>query len=222
MLRFADADEVPPLETFLPDPEEVEDRIVEQLERARRCSPVSSARTPRGRCCCRVGDPGGARRSGRSVCARRTCSPSRGSIPSFPIMLETYRACLQDVFDLPGLEELLSAIRRREIRVDDVETRSASPFARSLVFAYTATYLYQGDTPVAERRAQALTLDRHMLRDLLGHEELRDLLDASGPRRDGGRAAGVGSRVPRAHMPMRSTICCAGSAISRREGDRAA
>jgi ATP-dependent Lhr-like helicase len=98
--------------------------------------------------------------------------------PSFPIMLETYRECLQDVFDVPGLRSLLRDVQERRVRVDEVETRSASPFARSLVFAYTAQYLYQGDMPLAERRAQALTLDRHLLRDLLGQEELRELLDA--------------------------------------------
>jgi len=94
-------------------------------------------------------------------------------------MLETYRSCLQDVFDLPGLMEVLRGIRERRIRVDEVETASASPFARQLVFAWTAAFLYQGDTPVAERRAQALTLDRAMLRDLLGQEDLRELLDAA-------------------------------------------
>jgi ATP-dependent Lhr-like helicase len=98
--------------------------------------------------------------------------------PSFPIILETYRSCLQDIFDVPGLVDLLRRIRAREVRVDTAETRMASPFARSLVFAYTAAYLYQGDSPAAERRAQALQLDRNMLRDLLGQEQLRDLLDA--------------------------------------------
>ena len=99
------------------------------------------------------------------------------AFPTFPILLETYRTCLQDVFDVPALVALLRDVRDGHIRIDDVETRAASPFASSLVFAYTAAYLYQGDTPVAERRAQALTLDRAMLRDLLGEEDLRALLD---------------------------------------------
>ncbi len=97
--------------------------------------------------------------------------------PSFPIILETYRSCLQDYFDLPALIELLRALQRREIRVDEVETTAPSPMARSLAFAYQAAYLYEGDTPLAERRAQALTLDRKMLRELLGREDLRSLLD---------------------------------------------
>ncbi len=93
-------------------------------------------------------------------------------------MLETYRECLQDVFDLPALRELLHGIATRQIDVVEVETPSASPFAASLLFDYVATYMYEDDTPPAERRAQALSLDRELLRELLGQEELRDLLDA--------------------------------------------
>ena len=93
-------------------------------------------------------------------------------------MLETFRSCVQDVFDLPGLTSLMEDVRSRTVAVDDVETRSPSPFARSLVFAYTATYLYQLDMPVAERRTQALSLDQRMLRELLGDEALREFLDA--------------------------------------------
>ena len=98
--------------------------------------------------------------------------------PAFPIVLETYRECLQDVFDLQALRQLLSGIASRELDVVDVETPSASPFASSLLFDYVATYMFEDDTPPAERRAQALSLDRDLLRELLGQEELRDLLDA--------------------------------------------
>ena len=97
--------------------------------------------------------------------------------PSFPIVLETYRECLQDVFDLPALKRLLRGLRTREIDLVDVETASASPFASSLLFDYIATYMYEDDTPPAERRAQALSLDRDLLRELLGQEELRELID---------------------------------------------
>ena len=96
---------------------------------------------------------------------------------SFPIVLETYRECLQDVFDLPALKRLLGRLRAREIDLVDVETASASPFASSLLFDYIATYMYEDDTPPAERRAQALSLDRDLLRELLGQEELRELID---------------------------------------------
>ncbi|MBA2700231.1 MAG: DEAD/DEAH box helicase, partial [Chloroflexi bacterium] len=96
---------------------------------------------------------------------------------SFPILVETYRECLSDVFDLPALREVLSGVARREIAVHAVETPRASPFASSLLFDYVAAYMYDGDTPLAERRAGALTLDRDLLRELLGQEELRELLD---------------------------------------------
>ncbi|HEY3544285.1 MAG TPA: hypothetical protein VGK79_17245 [Gaiellaceae bacterium] len=97
---------------------------------------------------------------------------------SFPIVLETYRECLQDVFDLPALKQLLHGLRTRELDLVDVETSSASPFAASLLFDYIATYMYEDDTPPAERRAQALSLDRELLKELLGQEELRELIDA--------------------------------------------
>jgi ATP-dependent Lhr-like helicase len=98
--------------------------------------------------------------------------------PQFPIVLETYRECLQDVFDLPALRGVLRGIQTRRLDVVDVETVSASPFASSLLFEYVATYMYEDDTPPEERRAQALSLDRDLLRELMGIEELRELLDA--------------------------------------------
>ncbi|HUH16469.1 MAG TPA: DEAD/DEAH box helicase [Methylomirabilota bacterium] len=96
---------------------------------------------------------------------------------SFPIILETYREILRDVFDMPALVELLAAIRGRHIRVLSVESRSASPFASSLLFDYVGSFMYEGDAPLAERRAQALALDRELLAELLGSEELRELID---------------------------------------------
>jgi ATP-dependent Lhr-like helicase len=95
----------------------------------------------------------------------------------FPIVLETYRECLRDVLDLPGLEVLLRGLHTRELSLVEVETQRASPFASSLLFDYVATYMYEGDTPNAERRAAALSLDRDLLRELLGQEELRELID---------------------------------------------
>ncbi|HYM64656.1 MAG TPA: helicase-related protein, partial [Gaiellaceae bacterium] len=95
----------------------------------------------------------------------------------FPVILETFRECLQDVFDLPSLRSVLGELQSRRIDVVDVETPRASPFASSLLFDYVATYMYEDDTPLAERRAQALALDRDLLKELLGQEELRDLLD---------------------------------------------
>jgi ATP-dependent Lhr-like helicase len=95
----------------------------------------------------------------------------------FPIVLEAYRECLRDVLDLPGLRELLARLQRRELSLVEVETATASPFASSLLFDYVATYMYEGDAPNAERRAAALALDRDLLRELLGQEELRELID---------------------------------------------
>src|SRR6185437_4794252 len=97
---------------------------------------------------------------------------------TFPIVLETMRECLQDVFDVPGLVELMRDIDARRVRCLDVETPAPSPFARSLLFGYVAAFLYEGDAPLAERRAQALTLDAALLGELLGQAELREMLDA--------------------------------------------
>jgi ATP-dependent helicase Lhr and Lhr-like helicase len=97
---------------------------------------------------------------------------------SFPIVLEAYRECLRDVFDMPALVETLRQVERREIKVATVDSTNASPFAASLLFGYVANYLYDGDAPLAERRAQALAIDQTQLRELLGDAELRDLLDA--------------------------------------------
>ncbi len=98
--------------------------------------------------------------------------------PSFPLLLESYRECLRDVFDMPALVETLRAIEQRQLRVHVVETRKPSPFASSLLFSYVANFLYDGDAPLAERRAQALTIDQDQLRELLGEADLRELLDA--------------------------------------------
>jgi ATP-dependent Lhr-like helicase len=96
---------------------------------------------------------------------------------SFPIVLETMRECLQDVFDVPGLVELMRDVESRKVRVVEVETPHASPFARSLLFGFVGAFLYEGDAPLAERRAQALSLDSSLLAELLGQAELRELLD---------------------------------------------
>ncbi len=99
--------------------------------------------------------------------------------PSFPLLLEATREALQDVFDLPALEQLLTDLHARRIRLVPVETTSASPFAQSLLFGWVGQYMYEYDAPLAERRATALALDRDLLRELLGGDELRDLLDAA-------------------------------------------
>jgi ATP-dependent Lhr-like helicase len=97
--------------------------------------------------------------------------------PSFPMLLEATREACNDLYDLPALRRVLTEVRSRRTRVVPVETAGASPFARSLLFGWIAVYMYEGDAPLAERRAAALALDRELLRELLGTEELRSLLD---------------------------------------------
>ena len=98
---------------------------------------------------------------------------------SFPILLETYRECIHDVFDLPAAANILAGIQRGAIRVTHVESDRPSPFAASLLFSYVANYIYEGDAPLAERRAQALSIDQSQLEELLGDSDLRELLDAA-------------------------------------------
>ncbi|HVE76697.1 MAG TPA: DEAD/DEAH box helicase [Actinomycetota bacterium] len=96
---------------------------------------------------------------------------------SFPILLETMRECLQDVFDLPGLKQLMQQINSREVKVVEVRTESGSPFAGSLAFSYVANFIFDGDSPLAERRAEVLTLDAGLLAELLGKAELREVIE---------------------------------------------
>ncbi|MGK2965856.1 MAG: Lhr family helicase, partial [Tepidiformaceae bacterium] len=176
-LRFADTGELPPDDALFPDPEVVEDAVVGQL--AHSALFAARFRENAGRALLLPKRRPGSRSplwAQRQRAANLLAVASRYG--SFPIVLETYRECLADVFDLPGLKEVLSAVRSREIRVVSVETREASPFARSLLFDYIAAYMYEGDAPLAERRAQALALDRSLLAELLGEDELRELLDA--------------------------------------------
>jgi ATP-dependent Lhr-like helicase len=97
--------------------------------------------------------------------------------PDFPVVLETVRECLQDVYDVPALTGLMAGVAQRRIRVLEVETAKPSPFAASLMFGYVGAFMYEGDTPIAERRAAALSLDSTLLAELLGRVELRELLD---------------------------------------------
>ncbi|MGE2725450.1 ATP-dependent helicase [Mycolicibacterium pulveris] len=97
--------------------------------------------------------------------------------PDFPIVLEAVRECLQDVYDVPALTELMHRVAQRRLRVVEVQTVTPSPFAASLLFGYVGAFMYEGDSPLAERRAAALSLDSVLLAELLGRVELRELLD---------------------------------------------
>jgi len=161
---------------LFPDPEEVEDLVVSQLGSSALFSARFRENAARALLLPR-------RRPGTRTPLWQQRQRAQGLLQvasrygSFPILVETYRECLSDVFDLPALRELLAGVQRREIAVHSVETPKASPFASSLMFDYVAAYMYDGDAPLAERRAGALTLDRDLLRELLGQEELRELLD---------------------------------------------
>jgi len=176
VVRLPEADEAPPSDSILLDPEEVEDLVVGQVSasalfasRFRECA-ARALLLPR-------------RRPGQRTPLWQQRQRSAGLLQvasrygSFPIVLETMRECLQDVFDLPGLIDLMASVARREVRVVEVDTPFPSPFASSLQFGYVAAFMYDGDAPLAERRAQALSLDRSILAELLGREELRDLID---------------------------------------------
>ncbi len=176
VLRFADIDELPDLEALLPDPDEVEELVTDQLAHTAmfaglfRENAARSLLLPRRRVDQRT--PLWAQR----LKAQNLLAAVR-KYANFPMVLETYRQALSDIFDIAALRTLLREIQARRVQVHEVETPSASPFARSLVFAYVAAYIYEQDAPLAERKAQALTLDRNLLAELLGQAELRELID---------------------------------------------
>ena len=176
IVRFPETDQPPPVELVIPDPDEVEPLLLRQLG----ASSMFAAKF-------------------REAAARALLLPRtriQGRMPlwqqrkraydllqvasrygSFPIILEAYREALRDVFDVPALVELARRIRKRDVRIHVADTSKPSPFAASVLFRYVANFLYDGDAPLAERRAQALAIDQSQLRELLGEPELRELLD---------------------------------------------
>jgi len=176
IVHLPDADEPPGADLVLVPPDELEERVVAELG----ASALFGARFREN--------------AGRALLLPRAYPGKRTPLwqqrlkaqsllevakryGDFPIVLETYRECLRDVLDVPGATALLEQLHRRELSLVEVETPTASPFASSLLFDYVATYMYEGDAPNAERRAAALSLDRELLRELLGQEELRELID---------------------------------------------
>ncbi|MDQ6783103.1 MAG: DEAD/DEAH box helicase [Actinomycetota bacterium] len=176
IVRLPEAEEVPPADLVLIDPDEIEDLVVaatgsSALFAARfRENAARSLLLPRRR-------PGARTPLWQLRQRAADLLAVASKYGSFPIILETYRECLRDAFDLPALRSLLGDIASRRVRVASVELAAPSPFAAALAFSYVAQFMYEGDAPLAERRAQALTLDRRMLAELLGSDELRDLLD---------------------------------------------
>jgi ATP-dependent helicase Lhr and Lhr-like helicase len=176
IVHLPDAEDPPGADLVMLEPDEVEDQVVGELSASAlfgarfRENAARALLIPRAR-------PGKRTPLWQQRLKAQSLLEVAKKYGEFPIVLETYRECLRDVLDVPGLVELLTALHRREISLIEVETPTASPFASSLLFDYVATYMYEGDTPNAERRAAALSLDRELLRELLGQEELRDLID---------------------------------------------
>jgi ATP-dependent Lhr-like helicase len=176
VVHLPDADEAPDSTLALLDADEVEDLVVGELGSSAlfgarfRENAARALLIPRAR-------PGKRTPLWQQRLKAQSLLEVARKYGDFPIVLETYRECLRDVLDVPGLIDVLGRVHRHEIALVEVETQSASPFASSLLFDYVATYMYEGDTPNAERRATALALDRNLLRELLGQEELRELID---------------------------------------------
>jgi ATP-dependent Lhr-like helicase len=176
VLRFPEADAAPDIEPMLLQPAEAADLVMHQLGSTAlfaakfRESASRALLLPRRRA------------DGRTpLWQQRKRAYDLLSVasryPSFPILLEAYRECLRDVFDMPALMEILRGVGDRSLRVHTVDSRTPSPFAAALLFSYVANYIYDGDAPLAERRAQALSIDQDQLRELMGDADLRELLD---------------------------------------------
>jgi ATP-dependent Lhr-like helicase len=177
VVRYPDVDQPPDAEWLLPDPDEVQGLVLRQLGATALFA--AKFRENAGRSLLLPKRRPGMRAplwQQRKRSADLLAVASRHG--SFPVLLETYRECLRDVFDLPALVHTLSRVRSRAIRVVTVDSERPSPFAATLLFGYVASFLYDGDAPLAERRAEALAVDQTQLRELLGDAELRELLDA--------------------------------------------
>ncbi|HEX2015297.1 MAG TPA: helicase-related protein [Solirubrobacteraceae bacterium] len=176
IVHLPDADEPPGAELIMLEPEEAEEAIMAELGASALFGARFRENASRALLIPRA-YPGRRTPLWQQRLKAQTLLEVARRYPDFPVILETYRECLRDVLDLPGLRELLGALHTRRLSLVEVETPTASPFASSLLFDYVANYMYEGDAPNAERRAAALSLDRDLLRELLGQEELRDLID---------------------------------------------
>ncbi|HEV2619214.1 MAG TPA: crosslink repair DNA glycosylase YcaQ family protein, partial [Acidobacteriaceae bacterium] len=175
VLRFPEADAAPEIEAILLEPAEASELVMQQLGSTAlfaakfRESASRALLLPRRRADGRT--PLWQQRK-RAYDLLAVAS----RYASFPILLEAYRECLRDVFDMPALMEILRGIGNRSLRVHTIDSRTPSPFAAALLFSYVANYIYDGDAPLAERRAQALSIDQDQLRELMGDADLRELL----------------------------------------------
>jgi ATP-dependent helicase Lhr and Lhr-like helicase len=177
VVRFPDVDAPPDPQLLLPGPDEVHALVVRQLGATAlfaakfRENAARSLLLPKRR-------PGMRAPLWQQRKRASDLLAVASRYGSFPVLLETYRECLRDYFDMPALQATLADVRSRKIRIATVNSETPSPFAASLLFSYVASFLYDGDAPLAERRAQALAVDQSQLRELVGDAELRELLDA--------------------------------------------
>ncbi|HYM22573.1 MAG TPA: helicase-related protein [Vicinamibacterales bacterium] len=176
VVRFPDVDQPPDPRLVLPDPDEVQALVVRQLGATAlfaakfRENAARSLLLPKRR-------PGQRAPLWQQRKRASDLLAVASRYGSFPVLLETYRECLRDFFDMPALVSTLAGVSSRTIRTAVVDSEKPSPFAASLLFTYVASFIYDGDAPLAERRAQALSVDQSQLRELLGDAELRELLD---------------------------------------------
>ena len=176
VIRLPESEDRIPLDDLLFDPDEIEEEVVRVLPgtalfaSAFREASARALLLPRRR-------PGQRTALWQQRQRSADLLVAAAKHPTFPMLLETTRECLRDVFDVPALREVMTDLRSRKTKLVAVDTEHASPFAQSLLFRWVSIYMYEGDAPLAERRAAALALDRDLLRELLGEEELRDLLD---------------------------------------------
>jgi ATP-dependent Lhr-like helicase len=176
VVRLPDTEEAPTADLVLLDPDDVEPLVRDEVggsalfaSRFRECA-ARALLLPRR-------NPGRRTPLWQQRQKSAVLLQVAGRFGSFPVVLETMREVLQDVFDVPGLRELMADVAARKVRLVEVETSQPSPFARSLLFGYIGAFMYEGDAPLAERRAQALSLDSTLLAELLGQAELRELID---------------------------------------------
>ena len=176
VLRFPESDDPPEMEALLPNPEEIDELLVSCLGDTALFA--SHFRECAGRALLLPRRQPGKR---APLWAQRKRASDLLAVASrygsFPIVLETYRECLKDVFDVPSLVELMSEVQKQRLKVVVVDSEKPSPFSSNLLFSYIGNFMYDADAPLAERRAAALTIDHTQLRELLGQAELRDLLD---------------------------------------------
>ena len=177
VVRFPETEAPPDPAILIPAPEEAESLVVRQLGSTAlfaakfREAAARALLLPRRR-------PGGRTPLWQQRKRAADLLAVAARYGSFPMILEAYRECLRDVFDMPALVDTLRRIESREIKTVTADSSIPSPFASALLFGYVANYIYDGDAPLAERRAQALSIDQAQLRELLGEAELRELLDA--------------------------------------------